>query len=184
MKSTFWWGLYFFFFFSIFFLLFFILFLLLISQNTVYKKKTLISHVSTTMLFSQLSKENIWKSVFQRELVQWRSRAGIFWWYSRAQFKRRFTPQTAVQFLKKMPQLTQTAVSPHTMVRIVNLCLNCAPLCTKRFMLYYATEPAPSEKPIFFEVRIRWTWATPPNSEIIFVQNVGAKVEMISYLKK
>ena len=136
------------------------------------------------MLFSQLSKENIWKSVFQRELVQWRSRAGIFWWYSRAQFKRRFAPQTAVQFLKKMPQLTQTAVSPHTMVRIVNLCLNCAPLCTKRFMLYYATEPAPSEKPIFFEVRIRWTWATPPNSEIIFVQNVGAKVEMISYLKK
>jgi hypothetical protein len=65
--------------FNIFF--FFILFfLLLISQNTVYKKKTLISHVSTTMLFSQLSKGNIWKSVFQRELVQWRSRAGIFWY--------------------------------------------------------------------------------------------------------
>ena len=124
LKSTFWWGLYFFFFFSIFFLLYLIFFLLLISQNTVYKKKTLISHVSTTMLFSQLSKGNIWKSVFQRELVQCRSRAGIFWWYSHAQFKRRFTPQIAVQFLKKMPQLTQTAVSPHTMVRIANLCLN------------------------------------------------------------
>ena len=26
--------------------------------------------------------------------------------------------------------------------------------------------------------------ATPPNSEIIYVQNVGAKVEMVSYLKK
>ena len=26
--------------------------------------------------------------------------------------------------------------------------------------------------------------ATPPNSEIICVQNVGAKVEMVSYLKK
>ena len=62
------------------FSIFILFFLLLISQNTVYKKKTLISHVSTTMLFSQLSKGNIWKSVFQRELVQWRSRAGIFWY--------------------------------------------------------------------------------------------------------
>ena len=31
---------------------------------------------------------------------------------------------------------------------------------------------------------LRSTWYTPSNSEIICVQNVGAKVEMVSYLKK